>query len=302
MIAWLHLMLSLSSLTLHSRRGCKRASPDRRTMPNSHRIHFLPVVLAFVAALTTASLAQQPATAQHSGPINLDVVVTSKSGPPVASLRSSDFTINDNRSQRPIAGFNAFSGPDAPVQVILLIDAVNVDYMRLSYVRQQIEAFLRANDSHLAHPTALAAFTDTGVEMQQGFSTDGNALSASLTNIDIGLRTIRRSAGFYGAEDRLQLSLNAMLSIISRAVSLPGRKIIVWISPGWPYLTGPRVDLDSKQQQQIFSQVVALSSQLRQANITLYSVDPLSVSENLGREFYYQDFLNGISKPSQAAV
>ena len=271
-------------------------------MPNSRRSYFLQIVLACVATLTATSPAQQPATAQPSGPITLNVVVTPKSGAPVADLQQSDFAVLDSKAQRPITSFKAFSGPQAPIHVILLIDAVNVDFTRLSYERQQIENFLRADGSRLAYPTSLAIFTDNGVNLQQGFSTDGNALDATLQNTEIGLRAIRRSSGFYGAEDRLQFSLNAMHSIASRAASIPGRKVIVWISPGWPYLTGPRVDLDSRQQQQIFSQVVALSSQLRQADITLYSVDPLSVAENLGWEFYYQDFVKGITKPSDAEV
>jgi VWFA-related protein len=74
---------------------------------------------------------------------------------------------------------------------------------------------------------------------------------------------------------------------------------MVWVSPGWPLLTGPRVELDSKQEQQIFANIVSLSTQLLQARVTLYSVDPLGNSESLSRASYYKDFVKGISKPSQ---
>jgi hypothetical protein len=42
---------------------------------------------------------------------------------------------------------------------------------------------------------------------------------------------------------------------------------------------------------------------LRQANITLYSVDPLGTSDDVGlRTSYYEQFLKGITKPSQVYI
>jgi hypothetical protein len=169
-------------------------------------------------------------------------------------------------------------------------------------MRPQIEKFLRAHDGHLAYPTSLAVVTDTGTQVQPDFSTDGNALSASLEKYEVGLRVIRRSAGFYGAEDRLQISLQALSSLISRESQQPGRKIILWVSPGWPLLSGPRVQLGSKQDQQLFAEIVNLSTQLRQNRITLYSVDPLGAGEGVMRANYYKDFLKGVQKPSQVEI
>ena len=48
--------------------------------------------------------------------------------------------------------------------------------------------------------------------------------------------------------------------------------------------------------------MVGLSTQLRQARITLYSVDPLVSNQGVGRTSYYQEFLKGVSKPSQVNV
>ena len=78
--------------------------------------------------------------------------------------------------------------------------------------------------------------------------------------------------------------------------------MIFWVSPGWPILSGPRIDLTSKQQNQVFGSVVGLSTELRQARITLYSVNPLGSSEGVGRALYYQDFLKGVSKQSQVRL
>lgn len=268
----------------------------------SFSVRFAVILLILVpqAAVTRAQVASN--ASRTPARIALNVVVTPKSGDPIANLQPSDFTILDNGAPRTLASFKAVSASQAPVEVILVVDAVNVDFNNVAYEREEIDKFLRANSGRLARPTALAIFTDNGIQMQEHFSTDGNQLSASLDQADIGLREIRRSAGFWGADDRLDLSINALEALITHEAPRPGRKIVLWISSGWPYLSGPRVVTDAKTQQQIFSQIIAFSNQLREANITVYSIDPLNASEGLGYEFYYQEFLKGIAKPQQTDV
>jgi VWFA-related protein len=264
------------------------------------RVGFLLVIPVLCTAVFFAQQNTQPTSAPASR-IDLDVVVTPKSGPAVAGLQQQDFTIFDNKAPQHITSFQARNGTQDPIQIILVIDAVNTGYQVLAYERGQIDRFLRANGGRLAQPMTLAFFTDKGTQIEQGFSTDGNGLSESFDHYDIGLREIRRSSQFE-ANDRFQLSMTALREIIDQAAKLPGRKMIFWVSPGWPILSGPRIDLTYQQQNQIFSTVVGLSTQLRQARITLCSVNPLGSNEGLGRELYYQDFLKGVSKPSQVNV
>jgi VWFA-related protein len=255
----------------------------------------------FSLLLAPAALpAQQNLPPSHR--ITLDVVVAPKSGAPVPGLRQQDFTILDNKASQPVVTFNAISGLQAPIEVVLLVDAVNTNFNSISYERQQIDKFLRAGGGRLPYPTSLAIFTDTGTQVQQQSTRDGNELSAALDRTTIGLRDINRSAGFWGADERLDLSLNALQSLAAKESTRPGRKIILWVSPGWPYLSGPGVELDGKQEQQLFAQVVALSTQFRRAGITLYSVDPLGAGQNVAPEFYYEDFLKGVAKPSQVQL
>jgi len=274
----------------------------------------LAAALLSVMLYPVAARAQQPT--QNSPPRNtpiqansrtiiLNVVVTPKSGKqsrkPVAGLQKQDFTLLDNNAPQPITSFEAVTGSQAPVEIMLLVDAVNTRYSNLAYEREQIDAFLRANGGHLAHPVSLAIFTDTGTEVQQGPSTDGNQISASLDNSPTGLREIRRDSQYEG-QDRFNLSMKTLQSLVSRESEHPGRKIIFWVSPGWPMLSGPRIDLDARQQQQIYSEVVAISTMLRQNDITLYSIDPLGAGESPGWEFYYEEFLDGVKKPGQVQL
>jgi VWFA-related protein len=258
---------------------------------------------ALLPGIATASAQQHPPTGQPAARnVHLNVVVASKTGPPVAGLRQQDFTLMDNKSIQPITSFKAVTAGQEPVEVILVIDAVNTRFDTVAYERSNIQKFLQANGGHMALPMTIAVLTDKSVQIQKGFSTDGNELSTSLDHYTIGLREIPRDTGFWGASDRAQISLNALRQLTTYAATLPGRKIVLWISPGWPLLSGARIDLDSKQQQQIFGDVVSFSTQLRQANVTLYNINPLGPGEPLIRTDYYLAFVKGVSKPSQTDI
>jgi VWFA-related protein len=256
--------------------------------------------LLVLAPLLFTSLAPGQQNASTAAPasrrIVLDVVVTPKSGKPVPGLQEQDFTLLDNKTPRPIASFRAVNGNE-PVSVILLVDTVNTDYQRVAYEREQLDKFLSANGGHLAHPTKLAFFTDTGTQIQQGSTTDGNSIKAALDQYTVGLRSIRRTSGIYGDGERFELSIKTLGQLVSAESRQPGRTIILWISPGWPLLSGPGIYLDHNQQEQIFNDVINLSTQLRQSRITLYGVDPLGAGQPVSTTYYYQGFLKGVSRP-----
>jgi VWFA-related protein len=247
----------------------------------------------------TAQTSPQTAPAVADNTIHLDVVVSQKNGAPIADLQQQDFTLLDNKSPQRITSFQAVTGRDAPITVTIVLDAVNDDYRTLTFSRMQIEKFLRAEGGRLAYPVGIVLFTDKGMQIIANFSGDGNALSAALDGQDIGLRTITRSTGFYGAAERLGLSTNAMRELAGSLVSHPGRNIVLWASPGWPILSGPDVQLSSKEEEQIFIDVVNFSNLFRAARLTLNAINPLGSSESIFRGTYYQEFLKGVSKPNQ---
>ncbi|MGB9068130.1 MAG: hypothetical protein WCC21_06140 [Candidatus Acidiferrales bacterium] len=80
------------------------------------------------------------------------------------------------------------------------------------------------------------------------------------------------------------------------------RKIIIWLSPGWPELPDLSSQIDDKTQQQLFGDVISMSDLIAKAGATLYSIDPIGAGENAARPSYYQQFLNAATKPSQADV
>jgi VWFA-related protein len=256
----------------------------------------VPIVLLTLLMPTAALLSQdsQPASKMAENQIALDVTVTTKTNQPVEGLAAADFKVLDNKNPQPITSFRALTGAATRTEVVLVVDDVNLPYERLSFARQQIAQFLSAHDGKLAQPTALAVLLNTGIKIQPEFTTDGNALRASLDNYTIGLRSITRSAGFYGAAERFEVSLEALHRLVDREASRPGRKLIVWVSPGWPLLSGPGVELSSGQAQSLFSKIVALSTEMREAHITLDAVNPFGTTEDLSILTYYENFLKGV--------
>jgi VWFA-related protein len=260
-------------------------------------------LLVFVLCATTASAQESsPLIQPDNSTIFLDVVVTPKSGPPVSDLQQEDFTVLDNKAPQTILTFQAVRGRDVPVEVVLVVDDVNTGLENIAYERSEINKFLKTDGGHLAHPMALAFLTDDGIKVQEEFSSDGNSLSAALDQYTLGLHTIHRSGGTYSAFERLQISMRALFELGSREAAHPGRKIILWISPGWPTLSGPGVNeqMDAKQEQGIFNNVVKLSTLFRQSQVTLYSIDPLGTADFGGRAFRWEAYTKGVSKPSQA--
>ncbi len=257
-----------------------------------------------------APLALSPAAADHR--LVLDVVVTDKSGKAVKGLEQKDFTVLDNGHPQNILSFQASGDEtattntqtaDPPVRIILLIDEVNTDFRRVAYEREEIKRFLQQNGGTLAHPVSLAFFSDAGTEIQGNASRDGNGLLAVFDQHETALRSIRRSEGFYGAVERFQLSMTTLQSLVAQEGKQPGRKVIIWISPGWPMLSGPNVNLAAKQADGLFASVVSISTVLRAARITLYSIDPLGVADAGGiRVTYYEQFLKPVTVANKTQI
>ncbi len=245
-----------------------------------------------------------PGAVPASGPLRLDVVVTNKGGNPIPGLTQADFAVLDNKQPATIRSFAAHelrSESKDSEAMFLLIDDVNANFNTVSVARTQIENFLRADGGHLALPVGIFMLTDAGLSQVTPVSDDGNALANVLHGKDGALHSIPRSAGFYGGEERLQISLNTISQLETYLGSVPGRKLVVWIGPGWPIFDNPNVIISPQQQRNMFSGIVSLSSTLREAGITMYSIDPLGPSDAASaRNFLWEGFTKPVTRPNKA--
>jgi VWFA-related protein len=238
--------------------------------------------------------------------MTLDVVVTDKSGKPVSGLGQQDFTLLDNKQPQKILSFQVVAGGTATAgpstEVILIVDQVNTDFKDVAIEREEIEKFLRANGGALAQPVSMLFFSDSGATASIS-SQDGNALIADLNQKQMGLRTIGKVAGIHGGDERMQMSMSMLQKFADYQAGRPGRKLVVWISPGWPFLTsGMDQELASeKQRRWFFNNMVTLWDELRRARITLYNIDPLGSVDALSlRATDYKQFTKAVKTARQA--
>lgn len=248
----------------------------------------------FPAGSLPGPAATQPQT------IHLDVLVKDKSGQPVHGLSAQDFTILDNGQAQKLTGFapvNTQDHPDA-VQVVIVVDMINIGYDEVAWAREQIGEFLKQDAGKLGHPTSIAVMTERGLRMMSGSTMDGAVLQASFQRFGTDLRLINRTGGWAALDEMLDTSLSQLGEILAIEQTRPGRKLLLFISPGWPMLPRLGVQEDLKAAQWVFNAIVRLTDMTGDAHTAIYQLHPFGVGRQ--NPFYYQSFLKPVQKVTQA--
>jgi VWFA-related protein len=240
------------------------------------------------------------ASGKKVGQITLDVTVTDSSGQPVSGLTEGDFTVLDNHQAAKIVSFRPVNRADGgagdgatttgPAEAILLIDEVNNSFESVATERDQIVKYLNRNGGHLPVPISIALFSESGVKIDQP-TQDGSVLIAELEKMPIPIHTINSAMGGEGAVERFQLSLKTLSHLLTFTGRRPGRKLLLWIGPGWPMMSGVRFGSTPGDRHEDWDSIVSFSKDLRQARTTLYSINSLSSETGLPHDLYYKNFL-----------
>ena len=181
-----------------------------------------------------------------------------------------------------------------PAEAILLIDEVNNSFQSVATERDQIAKYLSRNGGHLPVPISIALFSDSGVKVDQP-TQDGSVLIAELEKMPIPIHTINSAMGGNGAVERYQLSLATLSHMLTYTGQKPGRKLLLWLGPGWPMLSGVHYGTTDGDKHRNWDSIVTFSKDLRQSRTTLYSVDSLSSESSLAHSVYYQNFLKPVT-------
>jgi len=229
-----------------------------------------------------------PKSATEIGGIHLDVVVTDGAGNPVVGLEPNDFTILDNDRPQKILNFQHARGSTLAgepfVQVFVVLDTVNSSLVSVAMMRSEAEKFLQQNGGHLAEQVTLLLTTDAGPEVLAAASTDGNALAKAVRKMDPKLHTIRSATGAEAARERLQLSVRTLATITSNLAKRPGRKLVIWMGPGWPIMQDAQT-YDARIHQLNFNAIESLTNGLREARTVVCSAGG-------GAEYFVRDYLS----------
>src|SRR5206468_2060474 len=141
---------------------------------------------------------------------------------------------------------------DPPVEVILVMDMLNLPFQHVAFVRDEIVKFLRQDGGKLKQPVTLVVLSDAGIRFQPRPSTDGNAIATVVEGIKGNVSAINPAMGGGGYVERFQRSARAMDNIAQNEVKKPGRKLVIWIGPGWPMLSRPADGYSDKEQRRNF--------------------------------------------------
>jgi VWFA-related protein len=257
--------------------------------------------------LAKAGAAQAAPAPQADNPMTLDVVVTDKADRPVAGLAMGDFKVLlDNKNQRDVVGVKMVSGEedkaDPPVEAILLVDMINVPFETLSNERKDIVKYLELRGTRLPVPTRFIFLTETELRYQGEATRDPKVLLKNLEANPSLQRLSQPTAGYQQFAQMRQKSLQAMNELAVRMSGEPGRKLVIWISPGWASFSKVSDQKSPKELDALFTFIAGISTELRAAGITLYNVDTHGVERDLAalETGYYKEFLKGVETPKQA--
>jgi VWFA-related protein len=184
----------------------------------------------------------------REGLFTIDAVVADAAGKPVSDLTPSNFTLLDNGRPAIIRTFHGSRATIEPApDLIFVLDAINLPPQQFTQTESAIVHFLRRNNGPLDFPCFLYRLKRDGLFSSLRPTRDGNLLAEEAEKRK-SPRTVWKSgrndgpdllrAGVGSSSQPNPLSLRALGSIAIDQREIRRRKVVVWISPGWPVNRG----------------------------------------------------------------
>jgi VWFA-related protein len=227
----------------------------------------------------------------------LDVVVTDAKGKPILSLNRSSFHVQESDEPQSILNFEAAGArmpnpaltinstadldrlaPQAPVQIILL-DEFNTRFEDMAFARYSLKKFLQRQPDKLATPTLLLAVSLTKFEVLHDYTQDKSAIIQSLDHHFVAYPWQAHQFAWVG--ERYSLAFITLRRVAQAVVGHPGHKNMIWIGRGFPPFFVQNVPVDT--QHRIDTAVQDCVNTLRDARVTLYTVDPAGLMIDPGK-------------------
>jgi VWFA-related protein len=255
-------------------------------------MHRLTPLLCLLALPISAQTTTQPTTTLQASTqlVVVDVVVEDRNGNPIHGLKAEDFVLSEDKTPQTIHTFEEHStlnpppaGPALPklppgtytdytpvpptgTLNILLLDALNTPMKDQSFVRQQLQDYVK----HADPGTRIAIFgLSSSLIMLQGFTSDpetlkdvvdhkliprashlmddpvsggdGVQMSDSIDTSAPGMAQLAANLGQFEAQMsamqltlRAQYTLDAFNTLAHYLAAFPGRKNLIWFSGSFP--------------------------------------------------------------------
>jgi VWFA-related protein len=224
--------------------------------------------------------------------------VMSLAGRPVIGLRASDFTVLDNGQPETIVSFHPNGGAneaaEPPLAVTVVLDTLKTPKAAEALERAAVDQFLRQEGGPATQPITLLLLTGTGLWRVGEPAADGRALAEALdhrrmTNwsgdnwaerVDQGWDPSEASslqgggpiAVYPAAGSPAESALKALGAIAAAARREPGRKLLIWVGPGYGIGSGANPEEEAStnaEKRAVFDRIVWFSTLLRLAQMSV---------------------------------
>jgi VWFA-related protein len=223
----------------------------------------------------------------------LDVVVTDKHGAHVQHLTKDDFEVLENKLPQPIRSVEHTMPPapstapvvvqstadldrlepNAPVSIIVL-DEMNSEFRDEAFARYSLKRYLHAQGDALSQPTMLIAVDLDHLMVLRDYTTSRTELLSALEH-HLTAYPWHLQNGGHKAE-RFNAAFASLMEIAEATSGHAGHKNMIWIGRGFPSIDMENLSADLADG--IKDEIRTCTNLLRDARITLYTVDPAGLS------------------------
>jgi VWFA-related protein len=240
----------------------------------------------------------------------LDVVVTDKQNNVVTDLNKDDFHVTEAKEPQTIQNFEKTDAhaqvppdatvnstadldrvaPRAPVNIILL-DEFNTRFEDEAFARYSLKKYLERQPDKLTVPTMLVAVTLEKFTVLRDYTQNKQEIIEALDHHFVAYPWQVHNFGWLA--ERYGTAFLTLRRVAEAVMGHPGHKNMIWIGRGFPPLDLRNVPVDSTTR--INNEVQNCVDILRDARVTLYTVDPagLQVNNTYGSAAEFNDPFGG---------
>ena len=243
-----------------------------------------------------------PATATNTIRANarlviLDAVVVDKKGNAVTDLTRDQFGIKEDGADQTLLNFSPPGSfipkadatidstadldrvaPQAPVNIILL-DEFNTLFEDMAFARYSLQKFLKALPDKLDTPTMLVSVSLSKFEVLHDYTQNKDEILSALDHHFAAYPWQAHNYSWIG--ERYATAFFTLRRVAEATEGHPGHKNMIWIGRGFPSISWVR--FSSVDRDNVHTAMQQTINELRDARVTLYTIDPAGVMVDPGR-------------------
>jgi VWFA-related protein len=260
------------------------------------------------APAPAASSAQPPQTTEPPAPtaantitrnvslVILDGVVVDQKGNVVNDLRREEFHVTEDDEPQQIRNFEVpgrftpspditinstadldHLAPRAPVNIVLL-DEFNTRFEDMAFARYSLKKWLEKQPDKLDTPTMLIAVDLQHFTVLRDYTQNKNEILDALDHHFAAYPW--QAHQFAWIAERYTTALYSLRRVAEASLGHLGHKNMIWLGRGFPTLDFTRIPIDD--QNHVHTAVQQTVNELRDARITLYTIDPAGLMVDPG--------------------